>query len=161
MRDRARPEGDVDERVEVEEPVALRLRVAAADGDHLLGIGELQHLRVPEVRREPLVRLLADRARVEDEDVGLLLRDGLPQSELLEHALDPLRVVSVHLAPERRDVVALHGPEILAGPRRTSRTLGTISTIAVETTAKTAAPTSVGPVPIQSPTRPAVARPSG
>ena len=103
------PEGDVDERVEVEEPLALSLGVTAADGDHLLGIGELQHLRVPEVRREPLVRLLPDRARVEDEDVGVFLRDGLPQSELLEHALDPLGVVSVHLAPERRDVVAPHG----------------------------------------------------
>ena len=32
------PERDVDERIEVEEPLALRLRVAAADGDHLLGV---------------------------------------------------------------------------------------------------------------------------
>ena len=109
MRDRARPEGDVDERVEVEEPLALRLGVAAADGDHLLRVGALEHLRVAEVRGEPLVGLLADRARVEDEDVRLLLRDRLPQSQLLEHALDPLGVVSVHLAAERRDVVALHG----------------------------------------------------
>ena len=108
MRDRPRPEGDVDVRVEVEEPLALRLCVAAADGDHLLRIGELEHLRVAEVRGEALVRLLPDRARVEDEHVRLLLRNGLPQSELLEHAFDPLRVVGVHLAPERRDVVALH-----------------------------------------------------
>ena len=34
MRDRARAEGDVDERVELEDPLALRLGVAAADGDH-------------------------------------------------------------------------------------------------------------------------------
>ena len=34
VRDRARPEGDVDVRVELEEPLALRLGVAAADGDH-------------------------------------------------------------------------------------------------------------------------------
>ena len=31
--DRARPERDVDERVALEDPLALRLRVAAADGD--------------------------------------------------------------------------------------------------------------------------------
>ena len=108
MRDRPRPEGDVDERVEVEEPLPLCLCVAAADGDHLLGVGELEHLRVAEVRGEALVRLLADRAGVEDEHVRLLLGDGLPQSELLEHALDPLGVVGVHLAPERGDVVPLH-----------------------------------------------------
>ena len=67
MRDRARPERDVDERVEVEEPLALGLRVTAADGDHLLRVGELEHLRVAEVRGEALVRLLADRAGVEDD----------------------------------------------------------------------------------------------
>src|SRR5207237_6085038 len=33
MRDRAGPEGDVDVRIELEEPVALSLGVAAADGD--------------------------------------------------------------------------------------------------------------------------------
>ena len=108
MRNRPGPERDVDERVEVEEPLPLCLCVAAADGDHLLRIGELEHLRVAEVRREALVRLLADRAGVEDEHVRLLLGDGLPQSELLEHALDPLGVVGVHLAPERGDVVPLH-----------------------------------------------------
>ena len=34
MRDRAGPEGDVHERIELEDPVALRLRVAASDSDH-------------------------------------------------------------------------------------------------------------------------------
>ena len=37
--------------------------------------------------------------------------DGrLAEPELLEHALDPLGVVGVHLAAERRDVVAAHRP---------------------------------------------------
>ena len=36
MRDRAWAEGDVDRRVELEDPLALRLRVAPADGDHAL-----------------------------------------------------------------------------------------------------------------------------
>ena len=109
MRDRAWAEGDVDVRVELEDPLALRLRVAAADGDHALGVGSLQRRRLREMGGEALVGLLAHRAGVEDDHVGLLLRDRLAQPERLEQALDPLRVVGVHLAPECGDVVALHG----------------------------------------------------
>ena len=79
VRDRARPERDVDERVPGEDALALRLRVAAADRDHALGVALLQHLRVAEVRREPRVGLLADRAGVEDEHVGLLGRTASPR----------------------------------------------------------------------------------
>src|SRR5204862_308742 len=50
VRDRAGAEGDVDERVAVEDPLALRLRVAAADRDDPARIALLQHLRVAEVR---------------------------------------------------------------------------------------------------------------
>ena len=35
--------------------------------------------------------------------------ERLAEPELLEHALDALGVVRVHLAPERRNVVAAHG----------------------------------------------------
>ena len=116
--DGARAEGDVHERVLLEDPLALRLGVAAADRDHPLGVALLEDARVPEVRREPRVRLLADRARVEDEHVGLLRRRRLAEPELLEQTLDPLGIVRVHLAPERGHVVALHacdgsGMEIL------------------------------------------------
>ena len=38
VRDRAGPERDVDVRIEREEPLALRLRVAAADGDDRVGL---------------------------------------------------------------------------------------------------------------------------
>ena len=109
VRDRPRAEGDVDERVEIEDPLPLRLRIAAADGDHALRVAILQRFRLREVRREPLVGLLADRARVEDDDVRLVLRDRLAEPDRLEHALDPLRVVRVHLAAERRHEVPLHG----------------------------------------------------
>ena len=109
VRDRAGPEGDVDVRVQLEEPLPLRLGVAAADGDHLLGLARLEGRGLREVRGEALVGLLADRARVEDEDVRLVLRHRLAEPERLEHALDPLRVVGVHLAPESRDVIALQG----------------------------------------------------
>ena len=108
VRDRAGPERDVDVGVELEDPLALRLGVAAADGDHAVGILALARRRVAEVRRELRVRLLADRAGVEDDDVGLVGGRRLAEAELLEQTLDPLGVVSVHLAAERRDVVPAH-----------------------------------------------------
>src|SRR5919112_526228 len=65
--------------------------------------------RLREVRGEALVRFLPDRARVEDDHVRVDPRDRLAEAEVLEHALDALRVVSVHLAAEGRDVVAPQG----------------------------------------------------
>src|SRR5439155_12884699 len=66
VRDRPGPECDVDGRVEREEPLALRLGVAAADRDDHLGTFALARGGIPHVRRELRVRLLADCARVED-----------------------------------------------------------------------------------------------
>ena len=108
VRDRPGPERHVDERVELEEAVALSLGVAAADGDDRVGIPLLQHARVAQVGREARVRLLADGARVEDEHVRILGRRGLAEAERLQRALDALGVVGVHLAPERGHVVAAH-----------------------------------------------------
>ena len=119
VRDRARSEGDVDEGVEVEQALALRLRVAAADGDHLLAVALLEGACLGDARSEAQIGLLADGARVEDDDVGLVLRRRLAQSELLEHALDALGVVGVHLAAERGDVVPLHGRNCTAAIWRT------------------------------------------
>src|SRR5207248_2761320 len=79
--------------------------------DHLRGVVLLQRRGLRQVRGELRVRLLADGAGVENQDVRVLLRGRLAEPELLEHALDPLAVVSVHLAAERRDVVPPHGPE--------------------------------------------------
>src|SRR5437867_3783254 len=74
--------------------------------------------------RKSLIRLLSDGAGVEDEDVRLLLLDRFTEPELFEHAFDPLRVVSVHLAAERRDEVALHGAlNSVCGKSRSSGTL--------------------------------------
>ena len=108
MRDRARARTRRRRRVELEDPLALRLGVAAADGDHAVGVVALARRRLAEVRGELRVGLLADRAGVEDDDVGLLGARRLAEPELLEHALDALGVVSVHLAAEGRDVVAAH-----------------------------------------------------
>src|SRR5207244_4234794 len=90
VRDRAGPERDVDLRVQLEQPLALGLRVAAADRDHRLRVRALVCDCVAEMGRELRVRLLPDRAGVEDEDVCGFGLDRLPEAELLEHALDPL-----------------------------------------------------------------------
>jgi hypothetical protein len=122
VRDRPRPEGDVDVRVELEQPLTLCLRVAATHRDHLLGIAFLQGARLSEVRGEALVGLLPDRAGVEDEHIRFVLSGGLPEPELLQHALDPLRIVGVHLAPEGGDEVAAHRRAIV--PPRTPPSCG-------------------------------------
>ena len=110
VRDRAGAERDVDERVELEDPLALRLGVAAADGDHALRV-------VAASARRALPRCAARRVSGFSRIVQVLKtstsasswRRRLAEPELLEQALDPLRVVGVHLAAERRDVVPLHG----------------------------------------------------
>jgi hypothetical protein len=119
VRDRARAECDVDVRIEGEETFALGLGVAAADRDHHVRSLALACSCIAHVGGELRVRLLADRAGVEDDDVGLGLRRRLAEPELFEHPLDALGVVRVHLAPERRDVVpAVHGRRVaVAGPR--------------------------------------------
>src|SRR5437764_8212642 len=108
MRNETEHETDVNIWIKLEQPLALRLRVAAADGDHLLRIACLEGFCLRQMRREPLVRLFPDRAGVEDDHVRLLLLGRLTESELLEHALDPLGIVGLHLATEGRDVVATH-----------------------------------------------------
>ncbi len=114
--DRAGPEGDVDEGIALEDPLSLRLRVAAADGDDEIRLATLARGRVAEVGGELRVRLLTDRAGVEDEDVRLGLFRRLAEPERLEHALDALRVVSVHLAAERGDVVPPHAGMVAPPP---------------------------------------------
>ena len=111
VRDRARAERDVDERVPLEDALALGLRVAASDGDHHVGLPALAGRCIAQVGSQPSVRLLADRARVEHQHVRFIRRSRLPETERLEHALDALGVVRVHLTAERGDVEAPHGPE--------------------------------------------------
>src|SRR3954453_5088380 len=115
---RARGEGPADLGVQRKQPLALRLGVAAADRDHGLGVRALLRDGVAEMGGEPRVRLLADRAGVEHEHVSLRLGGGFAEPELLEHPLDPLRVVRVHLAAECGDVVAPHGREWYRWPFR-------------------------------------------
>ena len=124
MRDRPGPERDVDERVALEDPLALCLGIAAADRDHEVGVAALAGARVAEVGGKPHVRLLADRAGVEHEHVRLVDGRRLAEAERLEHALDALRVMRVHLAAERRDVVPPHRRASVAPGRARTSTVG-------------------------------------
>jgi hypothetical protein len=71
--DRAGSERDVDERVALEDPLALCLRVASANSDHPLGVVILERLRLGKVRGQSLIGLLTDRARVEHDHVRFVL----------------------------------------------------------------------------------------
>src|SRR5207249_4204892 len=82
--DRARPEGHVDLRIQREQPLPLRLRVATPDGDHRVGTAPLLRDRVADVGGELRVRLFPDRAGVEDDDVRLFACGGLTETEVLE-----------------------------------------------------------------------------
>ena len=70
--DLARAEGDVDERELAEDVVLDRLRPAAADADDDVGPRALDALGLVQVGDEAAVGRLADRARVEEDEVGVV-----------------------------------------------------------------------------------------
>jgi hypothetical protein len=105
--DLAGAEGDVDERELAEDVVLDRLRPAPADADDDVGPRALDAFGLVQVGDEAAVGRLADRARVEEDQVGLFALRRLGLAERLEHALHALGVVLVHLAPEGGDVEAL------------------------------------------------------
>jgi len=106
--DAARAKRNIDERKLGEEVVALCLHQAAADGDDRARAAALHALGMVESRVERLVGLLADRAGVEHDDIGVLSRIGGLEPLPFEHAGNALTVVGVHLAAEGGDVIALH-----------------------------------------------------
>ena len=69
--DLAGAEGDVDEREAREHLLLDRLRPAAAHADHPVRVLALEALGLPEVGDEPAVGGLADRAGVEQDEVGV------------------------------------------------------------------------------------------
>ena len=77
---------------------------AAADANHQIGLRLLQQPHPAEVVKNPLLRLLAHRAGVEENDVGVFGSVGLDDvfggSEHVGHLV---RIVLVHLAPEGAD----------------------------------------------------------
>ena len=78
--DLAGAEGDVDERELLEDLVLDRLRPAAADADDALRSAALERLGLVQVGDEALVGLLADRAGVEQDQVGVVALGRLARS---------------------------------------------------------------------------------
>ena len=101
------PECHVHEWKALEHLLLDRLRPAPPDADRLIRAFQLQPFGFPQVRDEAAVGRLADRARVEQDQVGLRALGRLVIAQRLQHALHPLGVVLVHLTAERRHVVAL------------------------------------------------------
>ena len=99
------PEDDIDPRRLVEDRVLVHLREAAADGDlHALAL-VLAGLQVAERAIELPGRVVADRAGVDDDDVGLFAELGSDIAGTLERPGESLGVVDVHLTAERPDLV--------------------------------------------------------
>ncbi len=106
---RLRAEPHVDVGRALDEACAFLARDAAADRDHQGGVGALQVLDPPEIGEQLLLRLLAHRAGVEHDDIGVLGTRGAFQSlGRAQHAGDLLRVVLVHLAAEGAEVELSH-----------------------------------------------------
>ncbi len=111
-----RPERHVDEREPSEHLLLDRLRPAAPDAHDPLGVLALQPLGLTEMRHEAAVGRLADRAGVEQDQIGLGALRRLRIAERLEHPPHPLGVVLVHLTAEGGDVIPLgHAAETVAG----------------------------------------------
>ena len=85
------------------------------------GSTPLERCRVAEMCRKPLIGLLADRARVEHQDVGVVLALRLTEPEILEEPFDALGVVSVHLTAERGHEVAAHRTSLRSSTLWTER----------------------------------------
>ncbi len=87
---------------------AFLARDAAADADHEAGPRALEVLHPSEIGEHLLLRLLAHRAGVEEDEVGVFgLLATLVAVGCGEHVGHPVRVVLVHLASEGADVDAL------------------------------------------------------
>ena len=98
-------EHDVHPRRPAKHRVAVLLGQATADGDLHVRIGLLTRRQVAEVAVELVVGVLADRARVENHDVGVGAVGGAPVSRGLQQPGQPLGVVHVHLAAIGADLV--------------------------------------------------------
>ncbi len=108
---RLRPEDEVDIGRAPDDRRALLARDATADADDEIGTLGLERAHAAEIVEHALLRLLAHRARVEQDDVGILGTIGQREAVCrLEHVGHLARVVLVHLAAERTDVELLrHG----------------------------------------------------
>src|SRR5262249_17299776 len=101
-----RTEHEVDLPEAAQDRVALLLRDAARDADQPARSLVLPCAQRAEVVVEALLRLVADRARVDHEQIGVELPPRVSVAGVMEQVRDLLRVVRVHLASVRPDVEA-------------------------------------------------------
>ena len=92
-------EHDVDVAGSLDDQLAVLLGQAATDRDLEVGPFGLQRLQPTEMAVELVVGVLADAARVEDDDVGRLELVGGLHALGSQQTRDALGVVLVHLAP--------------------------------------------------------------
>src|SRR5215831_1842770 len=95
---RLRTEHHVDVRRTRANRVALLTRDATADTDQETRLRRLQRFPAPELRKHFLLRLLTHRARVQQQDIGVLRRSYRHETESLAQEIEhPRGVVLVHL----------------------------------------------------------------
>jgi hypothetical protein len=106
-----RAEHHVDEGRARDDGRALLAGDATADADDEVGVRLLQMTHPAEVVEHLFLGLLAHRAGVEEDDVGVFRRAGRGQPfGRIEHVGHLVRVVLVHLAAEGFDVDFFHDP---------------------------------------------------
>ena len=107
-------EDDVDPGRAADDLAAVLLGEAAADGDLHPRVRVLDRPQVAEVAVEPVVRVLADRTRVQDDDVGVGAIGRGRVAGLLEQPGQALGVVHVHLAPVGPHAIGAGGGALAA-----------------------------------------------
>ncbi len=111
-------EDDVDVRRLARDRRAVLLRQAAADGDLHARVGGLDRREVRQVAVELVVGVLAHRAGVEDDHVGVVRRRRGGERHVagvLQQPGQALGVVDVHLAPVGADLVGARWLPVMTG----------------------------------------------
>jgi hypothetical protein len=112
--DGGRAEDEVDRRGAALDRALMKLRHAAHHTDDELGFLRLEQAKLAELREHLVLGLLADRAGVDENQVGFGLIGGQLPALLPEQAGHSLRVVLVHLAAVCNQVELSH--ECLENP---------------------------------------------
>src|SRR5690606_13177675 len=143
---RLRPEDEIDVGRAPDDRLALLAGDAAADADQQIGSLALERARAPELGDHLLLCLLAHRAGVEQDDVGVLDAVGparaFARRQDVGHAVG---VVLVHLAPEGADVQLLRHRLLLRSRAAASSAGVRIQTRAIWPEASSATRTSYVP----------------
>lgn len=108
VRDGIGAEDDVDVVKILKQTLTVALRDAAADGyDTSTGWGRRQTFARGALAVQARIRSLADAARHEDDDIGVLGTRNLKASEGIKKTADALRIMKIHLATECADEICL------------------------------------------------------